>query len=153
MFGVNLLAGEEQVPIDQVPVELGAVNAGETGFASHFHPAPAAHAGAIDHHRIQADHRAHAKGPRGKRAELHHDCRADGIYATDSLGCILIQQFIERLGDQGFLAGAAVVGGDDMAVGNRREPVGPEEQILAARSLDCDDLAARFVKRPCDGYR
>ena len=62
MFGVNLLAREEHVPIDQMPVELGAVNAGEACFAADFHPAPAAHAGAVDHHRVQADHRATPKG-------------------------------------------------------------------------------------------
>src|SRR6185369_1374465 len=41
--------------VDLMTVELGAVNAGEAGFSSDHDPAAAAHSGAVDHDRVEAD--------------------------------------------------------------------------------------------------
>ena len=55
ILAVGLKTKHQLVVVDLVPVELGAVHAGELGFASHRDAAPAAHAGAVHHDRIQAD--------------------------------------------------------------------------------------------------
>jgi hypothetical protein len=41
--------------VDQVAVELGAVDAGELGLVADRHAAAAAHAGAVDHDRVERD--------------------------------------------------------------------------------------------------
>ena len=62
--------------------------------------------------------------------------RTDGIDAADALSASCFEQFLQRLGDQALAAGGAVVGGDDVLVADRGQPVGPEQQLLGAGPLD-----------------
>ena len=63
-----LLAQRQLVEIHQVAVEIGAIHAGEFHLAAHRHAARPAHAGAIHHDGIQADHGGDAERPRGLRS-------------------------------------------------------------------------------------
>ena len=57
---VGGLTSGELVEVDQVAVELGAVDTGELGLPADRHAAAAAHAGAVDHERVQRDDRLDA---------------------------------------------------------------------------------------------
>ena len=48
-IAVNPLAGKQKIPVNLMPIEFGAVNAGELGCTPYRNTATAAHAGAIDH--------------------------------------------------------------------------------------------------------
>jgi hypothetical protein len=54
---IHSLAAHGLFEVDQMAVEFGTVNTGEPGPVPHRHPAGSAHAGAINHQRIQADDR------------------------------------------------------------------------------------------------
>jgi hypothetical protein len=56
-FAVGLQTVREQVEIDLVPVEFGAVHAGELPFSADIDAAPAAHARAVDHDGVEAHQR------------------------------------------------------------------------------------------------
>ena len=56
------LPGEQLVEVDPVGVEVGSVDACEAGLAVDGDPARAAHAGAVDHDRVERHHRRHAEG-------------------------------------------------------------------------------------------
>jgi hypothetical protein len=134
-----------------MPVEFGAVDTGKIDLAADVHAAAAAHAGAVDHHRVEAGDRLDAGRLGGLGAELHHDRRADGIDTADRLLGVLFQEFLERLGDQGLAAGRAVVGGHDVLIADRGQPVGPKKKFLGSGPLDGDYPAARLVEGPGDG--
>ena len=84
-FKVGALSCQQQIPVDLVSVEIRSVDAGELCFAAHGYPAAAAHTGAIDHYRVQADDGLYAEGFGGFGTELHHNARADGDYPVDFL--------------------------------------------------------------------
>src|SRR5665811_1561890 len=63
------LTGHQQIEVDLVPVELGSVDADEPGLAADADPAAAAHAGAVNHDRVEADERLDAIRLRGLGAE------------------------------------------------------------------------------------
>ena len=75
---------------------------------------------------------------------------ADGIDATDSLGRVLLQQFLKRLRHQPLASRAAVVRCDDVLVADRREAIGPEEHVLVACALNRDDSDSRLLERMGD---
>ena len=72
-----LLARVQLLEVDRMAVEIGPVDAGELDFAADRHAARAAHAGAVDHDRVQRHHGAHAERARGLGAGVHHRHRAD----------------------------------------------------------------------------
>jgi hypothetical protein len=57
------------IPVHLVAVELGAVDADKTRLPAHLDAAGAAHAGAVDHDRVQADDGRHAKGLGGEASK------------------------------------------------------------------------------------
>src|SRR6185369_15677643 len=77
--------------VDLVAVEFGAVDAGETGLAAYYDPAAAAHAGAVDHDRVEADQGLDAVGAGKFRHCPHHRYRTDGQHQPGTPG---------RIGDQ-----------------------------------------------------
>ena len=74
---------DEQVEINLVSVEFGAVYAGELRSLSGEHPAAAAHAGAVNHHRVQAYDRLDLVRTRRLGDRLHHPRRANGQNQID----------------------------------------------------------------------
>src|SRR5436305_14148329 len=65
LFAVHRVPLHEHVEVDVVRVELGAVDACELALAADEDAAAAAHPGANDHDRVQADDRADARLARG----------------------------------------------------------------------------------------
>src|SRR5207344_3588055 len=57
--------GHQVVEIHFVSVEVRSVDTGESDVIADFYAAPAAHAGAVDHHGIEADHGLDLVRPRG----------------------------------------------------------------------------------------
>jgi len=139
VLGPRLLRLEALLPelqlgeVDEVAVEVGAVDAGELRLATDGHAAGAAHAGAVDHDRVQRDHRLHAEGARDLRAGPHH---REGADRHDEVGLLLLEDLLERRGDEAGLAVGAVVGADDQVVAVAPEAVFPEDEVLVAEADD-----------------
>ena len=82
----------------------------------HRHHAGAAHAGRIDHDRVQARDGVHSVWPGELADRAHHQRRADGDHLGDLAafaGLVLLQQLFQRCGDEAFDPECAVVGGID----------------------------------------
>src|SRR5436190_2120720 len=144
----RLVAAEERhevVEVDQVAVEVGPVDASEPDLLADLDAAPAAHAGAVDHHLVQAHHRADAVRARRLGAALHHDRRADGDDLVD-VG-VLRDRLADALGDESLDSRPAVVRADDHLVAAGAELVCPEDKRLAAKTDDADHVGAALVIR------
>ena len=88
---VGGLAPGELVEVDQVAVELGAVDAGELGLAADGDAAAAAHAGAVDHDRVQRDDGLDAVLAREVGDGLHHGYGADGVDGLRPAAVLLVE--------------------------------------------------------------
>ena len=130
--------------VDLVAVEVGAVDAGELDLAVDGDAARAAHAGAVDHDRVQRHHGLHAERPGGLDAGVHHRQRADG---DDQVRPVVLQHLLQRRGDEARLAVAAVVGADDQLVAVAAEAVFPEHQVLVAEADDAGGAVAGLLER------
>ena len=159
-------ARQELVPVDDVAVDLGAVDAGV--FAHHLavdvdrHHARAAHAGGVDHDRVQAGDGLDAVGLGQFAYRAHHQRRADG----DDLGDLAafaflvgLEQFFQRAGDEAFDAETAVVAGVDdfklvaefgFELADAFFVLGPEEQVGVAEAGNQGDVVAHAQMFPHD---
>ncbi len=54
LFAVNLLTLHDGIPVDKEGVEFRTVDAGELDLVAKLDAAAAAHAGAVDHNRVEA---------------------------------------------------------------------------------------------------
>ena len=110
----NRISGghEQLLPVDRVAVEIRPVDAGELGLAADGAAAGAAHARAVDHDRVQADHGLDAVRPGGLGAGVHEVGAADGDDPVDrrlrGSGSLELGRGCNSFGRQG-----AVAGGDD----------------------------------------
>jgi hypothetical protein len=136
-------AQHQIVKVDLVAVEVRPVDAGELDLFADLHAAAATHAGAVHHHRIQADHGLDALRARGVGAALHHDRRADGHHLVD-VG-VLGHRLLDARGDQALDAGRAIVGADDQFIAAGAELVFPEHQRLVAKAQHADDVGTAFL--------
>jgi hypothetical protein len=60
-IAVNPLAGKHELPINLVPIEFRTVNTDELGNSAYGNAAAAAHAGAVDHNRVEANYGGDSK--------------------------------------------------------------------------------------------
>lgn len=147
---IGLQSEYQLIEIDLVPVELRAVHAPELGFAAHGDPASAAHARAVDHDRIEADHGRNVEFLGQERHELHHRHGANGHHLIDPA---LLQELFEHFGHETLAAMAAVIGADVQLVGGQSHLVFENEQILVAGPDDGGDMAAGLLHAPGDGVQ
>ena len=77
MLHVHSLSPHQQIKIDQMGVEVRTIDAGKFGLAAHLDATDTAHAGTIDHNRIEADNRRNLVGQSCCRHGAHHRHRAD----------------------------------------------------------------------------
>ena len=133
-------AGHQVVEVDRVRVEVGPVDARELDPVADLDAAAAAHAGAVDHHGVQAHQRLDVPGPRDFRAGPHHDRRADRNRFVDVR--MRGKRLLHALGDEALDAGRAVVGADDQLIAHRAELFLPEHHALVAESDDADHVGA-----------
>ena len=111
-------SGQEFVPVDDVTVDFGAVDAGV--FAYHFafdvdrNHARAAHAGGVDHDRVEAGDGFYGVGFGEVADGAHHQRWPDGDDFGDGAPFALFAVFehrAERAGDKTFDAKSAVITG------------------------------------------
>ena len=139
----GLTAGE-LVEVDQVTVELGAVDAGELDLAAHRHAAAAAHAGAVDHERVERDDGLDAVGAGEIGDGLHHGHGADGVDGLRTVAVAGLEQTLERRGDEAGLAERTVFGGAHKLVREGAELVAQHDELLAAPADDGGQAVARL---------
>src|ERR1035437_5152364 len=140
---VTLQAHHEVVKIDQMTIKVGAVNAGELDLVTDLDAAATAHAGAIHHDRVDADHGFDLGCTCGLGTGFHHHRRTDGDDLVD-IG-MRLKRDLDAVGDKTFHAGRAVVGAQDQFVADGPEGVFPEHQILVAKTQDSDHIGAGFL--------
>ena len=126
-------------------VEVGALDADETDFAAHEDAAAAAHAGAVDHDRVERNEGRDAEGLRRRRAELHHDRRADRDHAVGRVRALA--QLLERRRHERFAAVGAVVRADDHLVRRGAHALFENEQLLGPRGQNARHVVAGGLHR------
>ena len=125
-------------------VEVRAVDAGEFYPPAHPHPAATAHAGAIDHDRVEADGGLDPVRAGGFGAGLHHDRRTDGDDLVD-VG-VTGDGRLDAPGHQALETDRPIVGADHEFVADRAELVLPEDQIAAPEADHADDVGAGLLE-------
>jgi hypothetical protein len=140
-----LLARQQFAEVDGMGVEIGAVDAGEAHFAVDGDAARAAHAGAVDHDGVQRHQRAHARRARDLGAGAHHGHRPDGHH---QVGLLALEHLAQRLGDEAWAPGAAVVGAHDHLVAEGAQLVGPEGAAGVAKTHDTGGAVAGLLEGP-----
>ncbi len=142
------MALHHQVEVDLVGVELGAVDADELALAADRDAATAAHPGAVDHDRVERHDGRDLVLLGHQRDELHHDRGPDGDHQVGLAA--LVDELLERVGDDALHAEAAVVGGVDHLV-RLGLHLGPEDdEPLVAATEDRHDVIAGFLERAGD---
>ena len=139
-----LLAQHQFLEVDLVAVEIGSVDAGELDLAADRDAARAAHPGAVDHDRVQRHHGLHPGGARGLDTGVHHRQRPD---RDDQVRPVVVQDFLQRRGDERRLAVAAVVGAYDQVVAVAAEGLFPEHEVLVAKADDAGGPVASLLER------
>ncbi len=149
LLEVDALALHHEIEVDLVGVELGAVDADELAVAADRDPAAAAHPGAVDHDGVERHHGGDLVFLGHQRDELHHDGGADG---DDEVRFpVLLDEGLERVGDDALAPEAAVIGGVDHLV-RRLDHFGAEDdQTLVAAAEDGDDFVAGLFESAGDG--
>lgn len=135
LFGtVSGLAGTKVIPVDQGGIEVGAVDASELGHAAHLDAAAAAHTGAVNHDGVEGRGDGGVVFLGGEGRELHHRNGAD---AEDLAHGLVLQQALQRSGDNALLAVGAVVSGDVdvVLVEELAELVLHEQEVLGAAPM------------------
>ena len=138
-------ARKHLVPVDFVSVEFRAVDADELRLAADRHAATAAHAGAVDHDRVERHRRLDAVGLRGEGAELHHDGRADSDDFVNRAG---FAELLQGLRHEALAAGASVVGHENQVfAGDCSHLVLHDEEAFVPGAHDDRHLVARGLER------
>ena len=125
--------------------EVRALDADEADRPADGDAAAAAHPRAVDHDRVERDHGRDAEGLGRRRAELHHDRRADRDHAVGRRRALA--QLLERGRDEVLAAVGAVVGADDHLVARLAHAVLEDEQVLRARGEDARHVVAGGLHR------
>ena len=131
---IHLLPADKLVEIDFVSIEIRAIDTGKFDFTVDRYPATTAHAGAIDHQRIETDEGRHLPGSRQLGHGTHHGYRSDAKHAVDLYA--IVHHFGERNGHQPVNAVTAVIGGHDELLRGLSHLVFHDEQVLRARADD-----------------
>ena len=134
-----------------MPVEIGAVDAGEPGLAAHRQAAAAAHARAVDHDRVHAHDRLDIVLLGEEGNEFHHDDGADGDDLVVAVA--RLDERFERIGHQSLFAVAAVVRHHLKHVGNGFELLLQNDEVFIAESDDAVYFGAELMQLLCDGER
>ena len=130
--GLELAGG--LVEVHQMAVELGTVDAAELHLVADTYAAGAAHAGAVDHHAVEAHDGGQVVLFGGERDELHHRQRSDGH--TVAVVDTALAELVDLGCYQPLLAVAAVVGHDVQVVAHGAQLVLVEEQVFGASADD-----------------
>ena len=147
--GVEGVALQQAVPVHQVRVKLGAVDAGELALAGDAQAAAAAHARAVYHYGVQAGVGLYAVGAGDLRHVLHHDDGAAGQHAV--VLDAALNELLELVGDEAGLAVGAVVGGYVEVIAGGAELVFHDDDVLAAEAAYHIDADAQALELLGDG--
>src|SRR5262249_32927298 len=114
---IRPVALNEEIEINLMGIELRTVHAGELRSFRREDAAAAAHAGAVDHHRIQADHCLDPMGTSSLGHCLHHPGRTYGQHKVEL--ATLVDQSPELVGHKTFALVTTVVGCNQQLVADR----------------------------------
>ena len=150
---VDALSAHEFLEVDGMAVEVRTVNAAKARLAIHRDAARPAHAGAVDHDRVERHRGRHAELAGRRGGELHHDRRSHGERVVDLAG---FAQLLERVGHQPLHARRAIVGDHHQLLERQRPQLVLEhQQFGVSRAEDDGDCASGSRHRSRDrvGHR
>ena len=131
---VHGLPAHALVKVEQCGIELRTVHARESGLSTHRDTAGPAHARAVHHQGVKADHTRDIEFGSFPGHELHHDHRSDGYAGIIML--TLCDQIGNDLGDHAMTAIASVIRGDVEILGNFRHLLLHDHEIFRFRAND-----------------
>src|SRR5579862_5130086 len=146
-----------RVPLHQhceihlVPIELGAVDAGEFTLTINEHAAAAAHAGSVNHDRVQADDGVDVLLTGHLRYGLHHHDRSNCDDQIDTRA--ILDQLPQLVGDEALVGIAAVVGREHQGIADGSHLGFKNHQLFIARSNDAKHAVADSLQRRGRGIR
>src|SRR5580698_6594157 len=145
LLAIHVVALHQHFEVNARGVELGPIDAGELALVVDQHTTTSAHAGAVDHDRVEADNGLDLlqSGQVGDGA--HHGHRADGEHVVDFLRR---HDFLELVGDQTLMAVTAIVGHNVGLVADRANLVFQHHQVFAAGANDGNDVVAGALQLP-----
>ena len=135
------------VEVDQMTVELGAVDARELHLAANCDAASTAHAGTVDHHGVERDNGRQVVLLGEQRYKLHHRQGTDGDTAVVLFAAL--NQLFNLVGHQSFLAIAAVIGDNVEVIASGTHTILEENQTFVA-STDNHIASYPVFVRPFD---
>jgi len=145
------VALHQNLEVDLRGVELRTIHAGKFAFVRPRAPAAAAHARAVHHDGVQADHGLDSERPGNLRDGPHHGHRADGQHKVDLAPGV--EQVVEFFGDQAFFAVAAVVVITKVSLLALRTSSSKDHHFSVPRPFDEDDVIAGLLERVGRGQR
>ena len=143
LFFEAFLARMQFPEIHLVAIEVGTVNTSKLDLAVHRDTAGAAHARAIHHDGVERHHGFDAIGAGGVHTSVHHGHGSDGNHHR---GLLRIKQVLQSRRHKAGPARAAIVCANNQLVAELGQFVGPEHEILAAKTDDTGGAVARLLE-------
>jgi hypothetical protein len=132
-----------QIEIDQMPVKLWSVDAGELGIFADFDAAGAAHAGSVHHNRIHADQGLDPYWFCEVGYGFHHNHRPDSPYDTDFFASV--QNRLDSMGSKSLHPIGTVVRGNNDFITDGSHFIFEDDQVLVFRgNMEITLLPASF---------
>ena len=132
---VHGLPAHALVKVEQCGIELRTVHARESGLSTHRDTAGPAHARAVHHQGVKADHTRDIEFGSLSGHELHHDHRSDGCDFVVASAFFFHQSF-QYVGHCALFAQGTIVSGDVEVAGNWTQFFKIEEQRCIASTHD-----------------
>jgi len=147
--GISTTAREQLIPVNLMSIEHGPIHAGELGGSVHTHPAGAAHAGAVNHDRIECGQGGHIHFAGDLRHDSHHEGATDYHKLID-LFAPVFNQFDEHFLYTAPGAAAAVLGRHDHLIADFSQFIVVPDKKITARLDHADHLVAGFLESARD---
>jgi len=142
---VHALPTHRFVEIDLMAVEFGPFDTRETGFPAYGNPTSSAHAGSVDHQRVEADSRFEAVFEGGQTDELHHNHRSDGNDFVVFFA-LFFHEFTQQARYHTLVTFAAVIGRQIDLSGHFAHGIDQDQGLFVFGSDDDIGLYAVFVE-------
>src|SRR5512146_3532427 len=139
-FAVHRVALHQHFKVHQRSIELRSVTTGELALAAKQNAAPAAHAGAIHHDRIETDQCLDSERTGNAGNGTHHGHGANGEHKVDMPASI--EKTVELVRYEPLLAVSAVIGHNVGFVAGLADFIFEDHQLFAARPFDKNDVVA-----------
>ena len=132
------------IPVDEITVELRAVDAYKLCLSADCQSAGTAHTRTVDHDGVERDIVGDTIFMSQQRGEFHHYRRTNGEHLVDMLA---LDNLFHADGDHSFLAVGAVVGHDDDLITVFLDVIDHDDKILCTSGEHRDDAVAGLFER------